>query len=725
MLTRRLYYTAKPFLPWRLRMGVRRLFAARLRRKVAHMWPVDPAAATPPSGWTGWPHGKKFAVVLTHDVEGPEGLAKCRQLAELERELGFRSSFNFIPEGAYRVQPELRHWLTEQGFEVGVHDLEHNGKLFDSRSVFARKAVRINHFLREWNACGFRAGFMLRNLEWYHQLDIAYDASTFDTDPFEPQPGAASTIFPHWISAPADSGRPGYLELPYTLPQDSTLFLLLREKTPQIWLDKLDWLAGHGGMVLVNVHPDYMNFSNTPGTAREFPASLYAGLLQTMRHKYADQFWNPTARELAGWYAQTHRPPAAAPSALPTASASPVEGRLSDKRMAVLLYSQYPSDPRPRRAAEAAHEAGMAVDLFCITESEDEPREETVRGVNVFRLPLKRIRDNKWAYFWLYGKFLLASFWFLTRKGLRRKYDVVHVHNMPDFLVFAALLPKLRGARVILDLHDPMPELMVTIYQLSADQWQVRVLRLLERLSIGFANLALTPNIAFKKLFVSRGCPPEKMQIVMNTPQPEIFDPDRYGADETGPASAGTFRIMHHGSIVHRHGIDLLVEAVARLRPRIPGVVLDIYGMRTPFLDTVLALAARLGIGDCVRYHGPKNQHDIAAAIRDCHVGVVPNRRSQFTETNFPTRLFEYLSIHRPVIAPSTAGIRDYFDDRQMLYFEPGDVADLANRLLWVYEHPEETKAIVRQGTLVYRQHLWREEKIRFVDMVRNLCAKS
>lgn len=198
MLRTRLYYRLKPLLPRAMRMGVRRWFAERKRKRVSDVWPILPGSEKPPAGWQGWPDGKQFAFVLTHDVEGPDGLAKVRPLAELEMKLGFRSCFNFIPEGSYTVPLALRAWLTDNGFEVGVHDLHHDGLLFSSRASFLKRAERINRYLKEWGAVGFRSGFMLNNLEWLHDLDIRYDASTFDTDPFEPQPDGRGTIFPFW-----------------------------------------------------------------------------------------------------------------------------------------------------------------------------------------------------------------------------------------------------------------------------------------------------------------------------------------------------------------------------------------------------------------------------------------------------------------------------------------------------------------------------------------------
>src|ERR1019366_947231 len=120
MPANRLYYSVKPYLPWRVRMALRRIVARRRRKACADVWPINEAAARHPAGWPGWPDGKKFAFVLTHDVEGSDGLAKCRQLMELEMQMGFRSSFNFVPEGEYSVLREFREELQENGFEVGV-----------------------------------------------------------------------------------------------------------------------------------------------------------------------------------------------------------------------------------------------------------------------------------------------------------------------------------------------------------------------------------------------------------------------------------------------------------------------------------------------------------------------------------------------------------------------------------------------------------------------------
>jgi hypothetical protein len=314
MLGHKMYFGVKPMVPLYLRRAVRRWFALRKRQSVGDVWPILPGSECPPPGWPGWPDGKKFAFVLTHDVEGQAGVDRCRALMELDQKWGFRSSFNFIPEGEYPVSKELREELTDHGFEVGVHDLRHDGKLFRSRSDFQASAVRINRYLKEWGADGFRAGFMFHNLEWFHDLEIQYDASTFDTDPFEPQPDGVGTIFPFWNAG--RNGR-GYVELPYTLPQDSTLFLLFDESSPDIWMRKLDWVASHGGMALVNIHPDYVDFEGVKNDWRRYPVRFYEEFLEYVAKRYAGSYWACRPKDLTKWYQSVAK---CSPLNLPTVS---------------------------------------------------------------------------------------------------------------------------------------------------------------------------------------------------------------------------------------------------------------------------------------------------------------------------------------------------------------------------------------------------------------------
>ena len=317
-----LYYLVKPAIPQNVRLRFRAHIAFRQRQRSASVWPINESAAQRPKWWPGWPRGKTFAFVLTHDVERRKGMERCRTLAELEMNMGFRSSFNFVPEGEYDTPNSLRSYLVEHGFEVGVHDLHHDGTLYRSKAEFSAGASRINEHLKRWQAVGFRSAFMFHNLEWLKELNVLYDASTFDTDPFEPQPDSANTIFPFWVER---SDGSGYVELPYTLPQDSTLFLVLGEKTNDIWKRKLDWVAQHGGLALVNVHPDYLAFGERVGRA-EFPVILYEEFLAHVSAQFGDAAWCALPHDVAQFAKESV---VAAARSMETASTSaPAEGRL-------------------------------------------------------------------------------------------------------------------------------------------------------------------------------------------------------------------------------------------------------------------------------------------------------------------------------------------------------------------------------------------------------------
>ena len=296
---KRLYYDVKPIVPRAVSRILRQIRYIHGKAESLLRWPIEDRYAR--FQWevmrqllvsTGretlpfvhfWPRGLRFALVLTHDIETWEGQAQVRSVADLEEGLGFYSSFNFVPEG-YRLDEVLVKELRQRGFEVGVHGLRHDGKLFRSKSEFMRRAERINWYLRELGAVGFRAPLTHRNPEWMQALDIEYDLSFFDTDPYEPLPGGTMSIWPFMM------GR--FVELPYTLVQDYTLTVIMREKTPRIWLQKVDFIREYFGMALLNAHPDYLKDRETWGVYSEF--------LNEMRR--AKDHWHALPREVARWW---------------------------------------------------------------------------------------------------------------------------------------------------------------------------------------------------------------------------------------------------------------------------------------------------------------------------------------------------------------------------------------------------------------------------------------
>jgi glycosyltransferase involved in cell wall biosynthesis len=401
-----------------------------------------------------------------------------------------------------------------------------------------------------------------------------------------------------------------------------------------------------------------------------------------------------------------------------------VPTRFANRRVAAVVYSHFPSDPRPRRAAEALVRNGARVEVICLKERDDEPQHEVFNGVDVTRVPLKHRRGGKLAYLARYAGFILLAGMILAYRSIRSRFHLVHVHNMPDALVFSALVPKLLGAKVILDLHDPMPELFMTIFGFGAKGRAVRLLKMLEKWSLGFADAVVTTNEAFRKLFTGRSCAPEKITTVMNSPDEEIFSLSKVSKvarrDNSTP-----FVIMYHGSLVERHGLELAVKALAKLGDIVPNAELRIFGNRTPYLEQVLDLARSAGLSDAIHYLGPKDLSQIAMAIRNCDIGIIPNQKNTFTELNMPTRIFEFLSQGKLVIAPRTMGILDYFTPKDLLFFELGDADDLAAKIAYAFRNPDEMVKLVERGQEVYRLHRWSVEQVRFVDLVDKVLRSA
>ena len=208
----------------------------------------------------------------------------------------------------------------------------------------------------------------------------------------------------------------------------------------------------------------------------------------------------------------------------------------------------------------------------------------------------------------------------------------------------------------------------------------------------------------------------------MNSPDGEIFP---YRAARSYPVSEGVsgkpFVIMYHGSLVERNGLDLAVDALALVRKTIPSAELRIYGRKTPFLEQVMGKARNTGLETCTRYLGPKRLEELVQEIEGCDVGVIPNQRNRFTDVNTPTRIFEYLALGKPLIAPRTPGIQDYFDPESLLFFEAGDAEELAERIAYVHSQPSQAIEIAERGQKIYLAHTWQEERETLVKLVSGL----
>ena len=700
MYRNRIYYCIKPLVPVALRLAIRRLISQRQLPLVQNVWPIAPGSERPPENWRGWPQEKKFALVLTHDVEGEAGLRKCRQLMAVEKSLGFRSSFNFIPEGGYRVAPGLRAELAAEGFEVGVHDLKHDGRLYRNREQFRQNAEHINRYLKDWNASGFRSGFMLHNLSWLHDLKIQYDASTFDTDPFEPQPDSRNTIFPFWVS----NGNDGYAELPYTLPQDSTLFLLLQEADPKIWIQKLDWIARHGGMALLNVHPDYIHFPGDRPAPRTFPVEHYINFLKHVRAHHAESFWHPLPRDMA-----RH-----------VASVKPLLRNRQPRRVCMITHSFYENDNRVTRYAEALAQRGDEVDVVALRRSPELPEQELMSGVQVHRLQTRAGKNErtKLDFLWPLLRFLTTSSLWLRKSHRQKPYDLIHVHNIPDFMVFAAWYPKLKGAQVLLDIHDIVPEFYGSKFGIPNGSFTVRSLKTVERFSARFADHVILANHLWLEKYAARSAPAGKCSVFINNVDSDIF---QY---RPRTRKDGRQIIIFPGGLQWHQGIDIAIHAFKKISNQVPNAEFHIYGDGN-MKPKLIELVDELGLKDRVRFFEPLRIRQIAEVMADADLGVVPKRADSFGNEAYSTKIMEFMSVGVPVVISSTKIDRFYFNDSVVKFFESGNVDALASGMLELLNNAPLREAMVKRASEYVTQNSWEVRKSDYLALVDSICLGS
>lgn len=382
-------------------------------------------------------------------------------------------------------------------------------------------------------------------------------------------------------------------------------------------------------------------------------------------------------------------------------------------------YTNYRRDPRVKREAEALVEAGHRV-VFLARRQPGEPDREIIAGVEVVKtLGMRRKCDSLAEYMFDYFVFFAMIFVHLLVHPLR--YQLIHINNMPDFLVFATAVPRVLGCPVIHDVHDLMPELYAEKFAAGEGHWLIRALRLQERWAGRFASAVLTVEDRLRDILAGRGIPRDKIHVLMNLPDERIFSP----RPAAPPERAGRpFVIVYHGTLARRLGLDIAIEAVAKARRAIPGIELRIIGAGEE-RERLIALRDSLGLQRNVTFsRGYVPVEEIPPMIADADVGLVPLRISDGTDIMLPTKLLEYVSVGIPCIAPRTGTIARYFDDRMVAFFEAEDTGSLARAIEELARDPERRERIAREATERFgRIYSWRTHKAVYTTLVAGLLA--
>jgi glycosyltransferase involved in cell wall biosynthesis len=399
---------------------------------------------------------------------------------------------------------------------------------------------------------------------------------------------------------------------------------------------------------------------------------------------------------------------------------------MSSMHVGTITFDWYPFDPTVRRLAETAVEAGHTVDVICLRQPQEKGA-EVCSGVHTYRIPVKRDFTRSHALL----STLLSWCWFLLLAGvtltwlhLKHAYDVIHVHNMPDFLVFAALLPKLLGAKVILEVQDVSPELMGAKATGRVRGLVTRLASWQERLSTAFADQVITVGWPFEQLLLRRGVPPEKLTIILNSADPKFFPRSR---EPLAPAESSPeqrpFILMYHGTVAERNGLDTAIRALALARRVVPQLRLAVQG-RGEYLLVLKRLIAELGLSDQVVFSDPSPFEHIVDFIVQGDVGIIPYRCDGFTELVLPTKAYEYAWMQRPMIASDTSAIRSMFRPESIVLCDPTNPADFAQAIIDLYHHPEKRSSMVANAEADYQPYRWEVMAKRYLHLLAALGGK-
>lgn len=386
----------------------------------------------------------------------------------------------------------------------------------------------------------------------------------------------------------------------------------------------------------------------------------------------------------------------------------------------MVAYTNYLSDARPRREAETLVRRGDQVDFIALAEK-GRPAFEFVQGVRLFHVRQMKYRGGSGvSYILAYVMF----FWTVTFKLLglfvKERYDIIYIHTMPDLLVLVGLIPKLFGARIVLNIHDMMPELYMSKFGISEKHPLIRLLAFQEQFSIWFADKVICVHHPHRDVLCQRGAHEGKISVIPNVPDPRILTAGNPSGDyqPEKSQSKSEFRIVYHGTIASRLGLDLAVSAFIKASESCPGARLEIFGDGDA-ADALEAQIAASNMGDRI-YFSKKmfRVESIAQMIQGAAVGIVPNRRDVATNYMLPVKLLEYVYLGIPVIAPRLLAIQYYFGEKQVEYYEPGSVEGLTKCICELYADPDKRAELARNSGDFVKEFNWDDLKYELFKVV-------
>lgn len=387
-------------------------------------------------------------------------------------------------------------------------------------------------------------------------------------------------------------------------------------------------------------------------------------------------------------------------------------------RICMLGYTFYEIDQRVRRYAEALVDRGDQVEFIGLGK-EGQPKEGFFNGVRVFRIQTRDYNEKgKLSYLFRLLRFLMKSMFAVTKNHLRNPYDLIHVHSVPDFEVFAAWIPRLTGAKIILDIHDLVPEFYATKFHSPVGSLTYRFLLIAEKISTAFANHVIIANDVWRGRLISRAVKASDCTTILNYPDRIV----PRGLSSNGKDQK--FIVLYPGTLNHHQGVDIAIEAFALIKDKIPQVELHIYGQGAEF-GALSKMISSLGLGERVCLRPFVSREEIVRIMEESSLGIDPKRKGGFADEAFGVKIFEFMSLGVPVVVSDTTANRYYFSDSVVRFCRGGDARDLAGAILELYQDTEARRRLVQNGREFIRAYQWNVKKSDYLKLVDSLVGSS
>jgi glycosyltransferase involved in cell wall biosynthesis len=397
------------------------------------------------------------------------------------------------------------------------------------------------------------------------------------------------------------------------------------------------------------------------------------------------------------------------------------------KSVCFVVQSVYEFDPRVRRKAEALVAAGYSVDALALRASPSGQsagkKSYSLNGVNVRTVSLSKKRGFLARFFFQYLAFFLWVFVRVHLQMLRRRYALIDVNSLPDSLIFAPVLAKWMGAKLVLDMHEITPEFYMARYRIAENSWMVRVLKFLEEISFDFADHVITTTEPVEDLFVHRGLPRSKSTVIMSVVDEERFNCSSPSASPW-PRDPQKFVMMYHGTVHYIYGLDIAIEALALVHAEMPGAEMWIVGPGVE-KSRLTDLAQKHGLGSKVKVHGQIPMAQIPTWVSQCDIGILPTRRDVFLDFAYPNKLSEYIVMGKSVIVSRLKSIRHYFSEEALAYFEPNNPADLAKQMVRLYLDSGLRARLTARAKQEYAPICWDVMKQRYLTLIDKLIGTA